>query len=81
VDRGRKIVNSIKDNTYKNQYSVRECVCDVLGTKYIYAYATCQPIKRDTVRWTMILYLTVLHALCYSRRCFFGIWFHTLSNR
>jgi hypothetical protein len=43
-------MQSIKDNTYKNQYSVRDCACNALGVKYTYAYATCQPIKRDTVR-------------------------------
>jgi len=42
-------MQSIKDNTYKNQYSVRECVCDVLGVKYKHGQATCQPIKRDTI--------------------------------
>ncbi len=43
-------MNSIKDKVYMIQYSVIDCACNALGVKYTYAYATCQPIKRDTVR-------------------------------
>ena len=43
-------MQSYKDKEYMYQYTVRECACDVLGVKYTYAYATCQPIKRDTIR-------------------------------
>ena len=41
-------MQSIKDNTYKNQYSVRDCACNALGVKYIYGVLPCQPIKKDT---------------------------------
>ena len=43
-------MQSNKDKVYMYQYSVRDCACNALGVKYTYAYATCQPIKRDTVR-------------------------------
>jgi len=43
-------MQSYKDKEYMYQYTVRECACNALGVKYTYAYAPCQPIKRDTIR-------------------------------
>ena len=43
-------MQSNKDKVYMYQYSVIVCACDALGAKYMHGQASCQPIKRDTIR-------------------------------